>query len=246
MDKIKVGIVNYLNTLPLIYGLNEDSLLNRMHLEGDYPSKVAERLINGEIDLGLVPVAIIPFLKEYHLVGTHCIGATQAVASVGIFADCPIEEVETLLLDYQSRSSVALAKVLLKHYWKLNPKIEPAGLNFRDEIKGKTAAVVIGDRALQQLSISKYNYDLAEAWQNMTGLPFTFAAWISNKPLPEDFIRDFDAANAVGFQHIDEIVAKTDFPEYDLKKYYEKNVSYVLDEPKKEAIQLFLSYLKDL
>lgn len=246
LDKIKVGIVNYLNTLPLIYGLKSDSLLDKMEMEGNYPSKVAQQLINGEIDLGLVPVAIIPFLKEYHLVGTHCIGATEPVASVGIFAECPIEEVETLLLDYQSKTSVALAQVLLKHYWKLSPKIEPAGTDFRNQIKGTTAAVVIGDRALEQISLSTYFYDLAEAWQKMTGLPFTFAAWISNKKLPDDFITEFDAANAVGFQHIDEIVAKANIPYYDLKKYYHQNVSYHLDEDKKKAIDLFLTYLKEL
>lgn len=246
LDKIKVGIVNYLNTLPLIYGLKRDSVRNRMQLEGDYPAKVAQRLIEGNIDVGLVPVAIIPQLKEYHIVGNYCIGATGPVASVCIFSECPIEEIDTILLDYQSRTSVALAQVLLKHYWKLNPVKKAAGKDFRNQIKGKTAAVVIGDRALEQNHISPYVYDLAETWQKLTGLPFTFAAWISNKRLPEDFIQEFDAANALGLQHIDEIVASHPYPHYDLKEYYTRNISYILDEPKRKAIKLFLEYLKNL
>ena len=114
---------------------------------------------------------------------------------------------------------------------------------FRKEIRDKTAGVVIGDRALEQRRHSKYIYDLGEAWRNYTSLPFVFAAWISNKNLPADFVRKFNEANAEGFNHLDEIVAATPSPFYDLKKYYTENIDYRLDHRKKEALQLFLDKL---
>jgi chorismate dehydratase len=124
--------------------------------------------LNDEIDMGLVPVAIIPFMREYYINGRYCIGSNGNVASVCLFSETPIEKIERVLLDYQSRTSVELAKVLLKEYWKVSPELVDAGLDFRDHIKGTTAGVVIGDRALEQRQHSPYVYDLAEAWK---GLP---------------------------------------------------------------------------
>src|SRR5688572_12042965 len=127
---------------------------------GNYPSKLAAQLANGDIDLGLVPVAVIPSLPEYYINTDYCIGADGDVASVCIFSDCPIEEVETLLMDYQSRTSVALTKLLLKEYWHLSPKIVDTSDDYRANIRGRTAGLVIGDRALEQRHKSKYIYDL--------------------------------------------------------------------------------------
>ncbi len=217
-----------------------------MVLIGDYPAKVAQQLIEGSIDVGLVPVAVIPHLKEYHIVGSYCIGANDKVASVGIYSECPIKEVETLMLDYQSRTSVALAQVLLKHYWKVQPAMVPAHENFREDIQGTTAAVVIGDRALEQNHISAYCYDLAEAWKIFTGLPFVFAAWISNKPLPAEFIQELDEANRLGFSHLPEIVAANPFPHIDLLQYYTKHISYTIDKEKLKGLELFLQYLRSV
>ncbi len=106
-----MGAVSYLNTKPLLYGLKHGHTIDNMELIEDYPSKIAQRLLNDEIDLGLVPVAIIPKLKEHHVISDFCIGAEGPVASVCIFSEVPIENVETILLDYQSRTSVALARI---------------------------------------------------------------------------------------------------------------------------------------
>jgi len=144
------------------------------------------------------------------------------------------------LLDYQSRTSVKLAQVLMKEFWKINPVIKKADADFRSLITGTTAAVVIGDRALEQRKISAYHYDLALAWQQHTGLPFVFAAWISNKPLDEAFINRFNDANDFSLQHIDEIVATNPYPVFDLKKYYLNYISYNLTAGKKAGLKLFL------
>jgi chorismate dehydratase len=249
LNKIKVGIVNYLNTKPLIYGIQQSPVADRLLLIEDYPANVARMLMEGTIDVGLVPVAVIPHLKEHHIITDYCIGCAGAVASVGIFSEVPVEKIEKLLLDYQSRTSVALAKVLLKKYWKIEPELVDtsglAGADYRASIKGATAGVVIGDRALEQRKVSTYMYDLGEAWIDFTGLPFVFAAWVSNKPLPPDFISEFNAANKGGLQHIETVVAENPYPVFDLHKYYTEHISYELTEEKRKGLEMFLSFVSE-
>ncbi len=214
-----------------------------MEITEEYPAKIAMMLLNDEIDVGLVPVAIIPKLKEHYIISDYCIGAESAVASVCLFSEVPLDEIEKVVLDYQSKTSVALARVLIKHYWKLPVVFEEAKENFRDDIKGTTAGVVIGDRAFEQRKISPYIYDLAETWIEFTGLPFVFAAWVANKKLPVEFIKPFNEANKTGLENIDAVVAENFSPLYDLKTYYTKNINYVLTEEKRKGLEKFLSFL---
>jgi len=257
LSKIRVGAVSYLNTKPLLYGVKRSSLLDDIELIEEYPSKVADMLLSDEIDIGLVPVAIIPRMKEHYIVTDFCIGAEGEVASVSLFSEVPINQVQKVLLDYQSRTSVNLAKVLMRDFWKVSPVLENARpqLNhlhgrelleddYLSMIKGTTAGVVIGDRALQQRKISAYNYDLAAAWRKMTNLPFVFAAWIANKPLDMEFINQFNQANALGLGMIDEVVKENPYEHYDLKTYYTKNISYDLTAAKREGLNLFLKLLQ--
>jgi len=239
--RIRVGIVNYLNTLPLIYGLERPPIKDKIELVGAYPAKLAQMLANGEIDLGLIPVAAIPQLPAWHLVGDYCIGTEGEIASVCLFSEVPMYEIKKVYLDYQSRSSVALLRWLMKEYWGIHPEIvEATDEHYRDEIKGTTAGLVIGDRALEQRKISTFIYDLGSEWKAITGLPFVFAAWISREKLPDQFIEMFNKANAMGLEHIDEIVATHPFELYDLKKYYKLHLSYRLDERKREGMERFL------
>lgn len=245
MEKIRVGIVNYLNTKPLIYGLEREPIRSEIDLVGAYPARLAQMLKDGEVDLGLIPVAAIPQLPEYHVIGNYCIGAEGEIASVCLFSEVPMNEIREVYLDYQSRSSVALLKWLMRESWGIHPRIIPAtDESYRDKIKGTTAGLVIGDRALEQRKVSTFIYDLGTEWRAITGLPFVFAAWISTKPLPEDFITRFDIANQMGLAHIDEIVAANPYPLYDLRKYYTLHLSYQLDERKRAGMEHFLSVLE--
>ena len=237
MSKIRVGIVNYLNTKPLIYGLQRPPVSDLIELVAEYPAKLARMLKDNEIDVGLIPVAAIPELPSYYIVGDYCIGAENEIASVCLFSEVPMNEIRKVYLDYQSRSSVALLKWLMKEYWGINPEmIQAEDESYRQEIKGTTAGLVIGDRALEQRRISTFIYDLGSEWRAITGLPFVFAAWVSTKPLPAEFIQLFNEANEAGLHHIDEIVAENPFDIYDLKKYYTLHLSYHLDERKKPAL----------
>ncbi|MBI5372029.1 MAG: menaquinone biosynthesis protein [Sphingobacteriales bacterium] len=247
MEKIRTGIVNYLNTKPLVYGLEMPPVSERIEMTGDYPANIAKMLISGEIDLGLVPVAAIPQLPEYHIVGDYCIGTEGEIASVALFSEVPMQEIERVYLDYQSRTSVALLLFLMKEYWGIRPElIHARGEDYRQEIRGTSAGLVIGDRALEQRKISTFIYDLGSEWKKITGLPFVFAAWVSTRPLSDDFVRLFNEANALGLQHIDEIVAANPYPLYDLRKYYTLHLSYLLDEQKRKGMQRFLEVIRDI
>jgi chorismate dehydratase len=243
--KIKVGIVGYLNTRPLIYGLKMPPVADQIELIEDNPARLAEMLKNKEIDIGLIPVAAIPELDEHFLAGDYCIGTEGEAASVCLFSEVPLEEIEKVYLDYQSRTSVELLKWIMKEYWGIHPElIEATNEDYRKEIKGTTAGLVIGDRAFEQRKLSTFFYDLGAEWKKITGLPFVFAAWVSNKPMTPEFLKMFNEANAAGLAHIDEIVAGHPFELYDLRKYYTLHMNYLLDEKKREALRYFLSLLE--
>jgi len=243
--KWRIGAVSYLNTRPLLFGIEQSELMSQIELIKTYPAIIAQDLIDGNLDMGLVPVAVIPLLKEAHLVSKYCIGAESAVASVCIFSDVPMEQIDKVYLDYQSRTSVQLAKILLQQFWKKEVEFINAVEGYIYEIKGTSAGVIIGDRALLARSKFKYVYDLAEGWIEHTGLPFVFATWIANKPIPDDFIKAFDLANENGLTHIDDVIAS--IPDatnsYDLHTYFTKNISYDFNEQKKKGLALFLKSL---
>ncbi|MDP4150103.1 MAG: menaquinone biosynthesis protein [Bacteroidota bacterium] len=242
--KIRVGAVSYLNTKPLLYGIRRAEISREIDLTIDYPSRIARMLLADQIDIGLVPVAIIPQMDEFYINGDYCIGSNGPVASVCLFSEVPLEKVERVLLDYQSRTSVQLAKMLLKEHWKVEPVLMDAGMDFRRQIDGTTAGVVIGDRALEQRQRSSYIYDLGEAWKAHTGLPFVFAAWISSRPLDPAFISEFNEANKMGLGHIDEIVKENPYSLFSLHDYFTRFLDYRLDDPKRRGLERFLQYIQ--
>lgn len=236
--------MSYLNARPLVYGLTHHPVIEQIELTENYPAFIARQLVAGEVDMGLIPVAMIPKLPQSFIVSDYCIGAEGPVASVCIFSELPIQEITHVYLDYQSRTSVNLARILLREYWKKEVQfIDATGEDFRDKIKGTTAGVVIGDRALEQRRRSNFIYDLAEAWIDHTGLPFVFAAWVANKQLPTNFIAAFNEANKLGLQQLDVVIDSIEYPVYDLRKYYTENISYLLTEQKRKGVKLFLEKL---
>ena len=213
---------------------------DEMDLIIDYPSNIASFLINDRIDIGLVPIAVIPSLKEHHIISDYGIGCDGEVASVCLFSEVPLAEIETILLDYQSSTSSALLKILLEEHWKISPQIVSGTDNYEKQITGTTAGLVIGDRALRQRLRSKYFYDLGSAWKEMTGLPFVFAAWVSNKKLPAAFIAAFNEANEFGLNNLDEVIRQNPHSVFDLKRYYTELVKFKLDSQMHAAKALFL------
>jgi chorismate dehydratase len=244
----RIGAVSYLNTRPLLLGIEKAGLLPEVDLYKAYPAQIAQDLLEGKLDIGLVPVAVIPLLKEAHLVSKYCIGAEGDVASVCIFSKVPMAQIEKVYLDYQSRTSVQLARILLANYWGKEVIFLQAQEGYIEEIGGTTAGVIIGDRALVARDQFPYIYDLAGAWVKHTGFPFVFATWVANKPIPTEFIFAFDKAIAYGLSHLEEVIA--DIPvsaqSYNLYQYYTENISYSFTAEKKEGMKLFLELSNQL
>ncbi|MEM1323597.1 MAG: menaquinone biosynthesis protein [Bacteroidota bacterium] len=247
MAKLKVTAVSYLNTKPLLYGLVSQGLDKEIDLQLDIPSRCAAKLKSGEVDLGLVPVAIIPELDTPHIISDYCIGAVGAVQTVCIYSDVPIEQVSHLYLDYHSRTSVALTRLLLRDYWQLQPELIAGQAGFEEEIGGRKAGLVIGDRAIGLDQRYAYCYDLGEVWMQHTGLPFVFAAWVSRRPLDPAFVETFNRAMAEGIAHIPQLIYLLPSPQqdFDLQHYFTHYISYELDTPKRQALARFLAQISE-
>ena len=240
---VRVGSVSYINARPLLYGFEQGMMSHEVELVRDYPAAIADKLIKGEIDVGLVPVAIIPKLAYHQVISDFGIACDGEVASVCLFSDQPIERISGILLDYQSRSSVALLKVLLKEHWKIAPQLIDSAPGYEMDIQGTKGGLVIGDRALELRGKHPYMYDLGQAWKEMTGLPFVFAAWISNRPLPVDFCRKFNDSTSLGLSQLNTVIAENPYPFFNLQEYYTRFIKFRLDTRMHEAIALFLNKL---
>jgi chorismate dehydratase len=241
-DKIRVSAVSYLNTLPLIFGLTHSKVMQKIHLSLDNPSVCAQKLINAEADLGLVPVASIPQISNASIVSNYCIGADGAVKTVLLLSDHPLNKIKTIFLDTESRTSVKLVRVLAEKFWKREFTWKPLP-GIKDNSPEPAAVVLIGDKTFVEKTKYKYSIDLAEEWKNFTGLPFVFACWVANKPLPQQFINDFDDAQKFGLLNLDASIALSEsklISKTGLKDYLLHSISYDFDDAKKKAMDLFL------
>lgn len=246
-DLIRISAVSYLNTQPFVYGLKHSGIELPAALSLDMPADCARKLMSGEADLGLVPVAILPQLSEYHIASKFGIAADGPVNSVMLYSEVPVDQIEEVLLDYQSRTSVTLVRVLAQELWKISPRWIPASEGFEQKISGTRAGVVIGDRTFSMNGKFPYTYDLSENWKTLTGLPFIFACWTSTKKLPDSFTAALDEALAYGVAHIPEMVRT--LPETEQANaltYLTKYIQFPLTEEMHQARILFFEKMKAL
>ncbi len=247
--KIKLSVVSYFNSKPFIHALYRSSICNEIDLSLDTPSDCAAKLLDGRVDIGLVPVAIIPELKDARIVSDFCIAADGEVGSVLLLSQSPIEKIKEIYLDYQSRTSIHLIKILAKYLWKIDVKWIQAFPGYEKKIKEETAGLIIGDRALLAQSEFTFSYDLAGEWKKLTSLPFVFACWVANKKIDSEFLSRLNMALSNVHESIEEVVAdvqSTLLSPTLSEKYLRENIHYVLDASKKEGLALFLKYLKQM
>lgn len=245
MSKYKVAAVSYLNAKPFLHGLHNYHFKNEIKISVDTPANIASQLLKGEVDLALVPIATLPQMKEYFLLPDYCIGGDGAVQSVCIFSEQPFENCKSLLLDYQSRTSVLMAKILLKNYWRQDLNFLKTEAGYEEKISGDTAGLVIGDRTLQLKNKFKHVEDLGEIWKNFSGLPFVFAVWGSSKPIPENISTELLNAFQLGMNEMDKVIEaeEKNYPGIDVRSYFKTGISFTLDERKMKAMNLFFNYL---
>lgn len=186
----RIGAVNYLNTKPLIYGF-ETGGLEREVIGGDasgqnaqllldLPSRLADSLADGRLDVALIPS--IEFFRDpsYEIVSDACIACRGPVLSVKLLFRVPPGEVRRLALDEGSRTSVALAQILLKQMHGVSPQLESLPIGAEAQQTEADAVLLIGDRAIQPAGgIFVEEWDLGERWCQWTGLPFVFAMWVA-------------------------------------------------------------------
>ena len=237
---VRIAAINYLNTIPFIYGLEARMAPGAIAMQFCTPSESAALLRDDRADVGIMPVGAISDLSDPHVISDYCIGSTGKVASVVVCSGRPIESVEEILLDVDSRTSVILTRYLCQAKWGIAPRFTPFDSR-RQALDPGRCYLLIGDKALLHAGAFPYVYDLAEEWISLKGLPFVFAAWTANKQLDPQFIETFNQALEYGIRHIPEAVAKYNhqFPGDYACRYLQDNISFALDSEKRAGLTEF-------
>ena len=243
MKPLRLGAVSYLNTKPLVYGL--DAHPDQFDVRFDVPSKCAELLHAGRVDLGLIPA--IEYLRgTYAIVPNIAIASDGDVATVAVFTRKAINEVRTLALDLSSRTSVALTRVLCAKKWHIEPKFTPAEPDLEAMLRRADAALVIGDPAFA-IDPRKHNVtkiDLGAEWKTLTGLPFVYAMWVGRPDAATPAqCRALQAARDRGLANLPAIAEQESGgdPAYEQKvlAYLRDNLKYGLGDAEQAGLRRF-------
>jgi chorismate dehydratase len=183
-ESLRIGVVSYLNSKPLFEDLAE--LLPEAEIRLDYPSRLADQLAAGELDVALIP-SVEYFRgqhRDYEIVSDACVAARGPVLSVKLYSRVPAGKIRTLALDEGSRTSATLARVLLAERFGVEPQLEPLPMQCTTQDTLADAVLLIGDRAMfppeEQFPVT---WDLGQEWFEWTGLPFVFAMWVARPGL---------------------------------------------------------------
>jgi chorismate dehydratase len=246
MPPIRVGAVSYLNAKPLYYRLCD--FAPRVRLSMDVPSRLAEQLAEGLLDVALIPSVeyLRGVMRRYEIVPGFAIAARGPVRSVKLFGRVPWPEVRRLALDAGSRTSQALAQIWLHARHGLRPQvIEELPLGVSALESTADAVLVIGDRAMMVPHQPFHEVvDLAEAWVELTGLPFVFAMWVARGGVDlGDLPEALERSRAEGLAHAAEL-AEAHGPRLGLDfttcyDYLTKVLSYDLGEPEVAGLRTF-------
>jgi chorismate dehydratase len=243
MNPVRLGAVSYLNTKPLVHGL--DGRPDLFAVRFDVPARCAALLHEGRIDLGLIPA--IEYLRgEYRIVPGIAIGSDGPVASVAIFSRVPVERIATLAMDINSRTSVALTRILSARHWQIAPKLTPSEPDVRAMLARAEAALIIGDAALtiDAEALGLLKIDLGSAWKAMTGLPFVYAMWSGrDEACGPEHVAELNAARVRGeasLGHIAAVDARGNRAlEQQLFRYLSDNLRYGLGEAEIAGLRRF-------
>ena len=241
---IRIGAVSYLNSKPLIEGLRNATDDHQLIL--DYPSRLADSLAHGDMDVALIPsIEVIRSHGDYEIVSNACVAAHGPVRSVKVYFRVPPGRVKTLALDEGSRTSATLARVLLAHKYGVVPKTVPLPLGQRAADTKVDAVLLIGDRAIYPVREAYVDeWDLGRLWKEWTGLPFVFATWAGrSEAIEEKVARKLAEARDLGLANIDRIAREqAESLKLDhglVLEYLTKNLHFTLGPAEKSALKLF-------
>jgi len=242
-DRLAIGAVSYLNSRPLTASLGQ--LAPRARIVMDVPSRLADGLAAGRLDAALVPSVEYFRHPGWKIVSDACVACDGPVRSVKVFGHVPVGRIRTLALDEGSRTSAALARILLKERFHLEPELKrlPIGETLADA--DADAVLLIGDRAMR-LTESRFEFvwDLGEQWSEWTVLPFVFAMWIARSNVPLDRLGELlAAARDEGVRRLEEIARREapllGIPEEDCLVYLRDHLAFRLGGREREGLERF-------
>jgi chorismate dehydratase len=233
LAKLRVGIVNYLNSKPLAWGFMKGHHADKFAPSYHPPALVARLLSQGNLDIGLIPSIEVQRIPDLRVLPDLCVAARYEVRSVILISRCPISEVRRVALDQNSRTSVALLRILLRERYGISPEYlheRPDAERMLDEAD---AALLIGDPALK-VDRERYRItDLAAEWLELTGLPFVFAVW-AVRPGVEipDLSFYFKSSLRYGLSSLDILVresaAELGLDSSEVRSYLTENLAFFL------------------
>ena len=250
MMPVRVGPVSYLNTKPLVNGL--DARPDLFSVRFDVPAVCASLLHAGEIDLGLIP-AIEYQRGDYRIVPGLAIGSHGPIGSVAVFSRVPPERITSIALDVSSNTSVALTRVLCAKRWGIVPRFMPAVPEVKAMLERADAALVIGDPALEidAAAIGAVKIDLGTEWRALTGLPFVYAVWAGRAPAVDaTHVAELQAARDRGVAAIDAIADAVAGADADraarVRSYLRDNLKYGLGDAERAGLRRFHELASEL
>lgn len=244
--KIRLGAVSYLNTRPLVYGLEAGH--PEIDLAFDLPSRLADRLAAGDLDVALIPSVEYFQQPDYRIVSDACIGCRGPVLSVKLLSRVPLAKIRTLALDEGSRTSVALTRILLQHKFGVVPKLESLPIGAGVEATAADAILLIGDRAIHPPESGFVEqWDLGDQWCRWAELPFVFAMWVARPgAVVEGLAEALQDSRDAGVRHLAEI-ARREAPgvglaESECLSYLRDNLHFFLGPRERQGLALFRHY----
>ena len=244
-ERVRIGAVGYLNTRPLVYGLDE-AAGDRIELSYDVPAALADQLARGEIDVGLIPTVELARIPDLEIVPGLGIVSRGAAGSVLLVSSCAPERARRVALDPESRTSNALIRILFDELWKASPELELGPLELAESLGDYDAVVRIGDKALfEPLPEGAEGYDLGALWDRLTGLPFVWAVWACRPGiLDRELSETLHESLRRGSQVIDTIARDYVFrgrrdPEL-ARAYLTRNIGFRVGPPELRGMNRFL------
>lgn len=240
----RVSVVQYLNTVPLVWGMLKGDQQGKYDLTFTTPAQCADAVRLGQADVGIIPSIEYQRMENARILAGLAIASKTEVKSVLLLSKVPIEEVKTVALDNSSRTSAALLRILMRKFYSRFVSVTPSAPKPEEMLKRADAALIIGDPALTYDGSVAEVYDLAAEWKKFTGLPFVFALWVGpERANLSRWRNDFLASRDHGLQHVDEIAAEyapqLQMKPEAIKTYLTENINYSLDEENRMGLRLF-------
>ncbi|HVZ17836.1 MAG TPA: menaquinone biosynthesis protein [Terriglobales bacterium] len=265
MRRLRISAISFLNTAPLMWdfehpGSADPKLLENFEFSYTVPSKCAEQLAAGTADIGIIPSITYATIPGLAILPDVAIASKNAVRSILLVLNKPVEQIRSVALDTSSRTSVALTKILLTKFLRGQRERKYVAMepNLDSMLASCDAALLIGDSALQVDCTRYYAIDLAEYWRQFTGKPFVFAFWAvrfasltegaQGYDLGEVFSRSRD--HGLEPQNVRQIArewaTRLQLTEDDVISYLTQNIHYALDRGNTEGLELFYRYAAEL